>query len=550
MKKHTGWLLAGLMAGMVIFAGSAVSAEEVLEEQVLWEAEGVALTATGITEDEFYKYLQIHAENSSEQDVTLAADRIRVNGMGVLGNYYCDLPAGTASDEGLYVEKELLDLVGIDTVASMEVDFYMYDPVTYDTIFQSDEITLTTEGNEGYQQDFDESGDVVYDANGIKIFFKGRIDADWEYPVLAFFAENHSGREIILETEEVKINGAESDAWIFDVIPDGKASLSQAFVWETLPVVENIEMNFTITDSEIYEEIDTVVYQNADPALLAPEAADDETDDGDNFFMQAQNHYEEENENQEQAALFDQTLAEQVIFDEDGVTITVKDIWMKAEYGRLNLHAENKLDYPVQASLQDFFINNGSIDTGIVMEIAPGAECEESVVIPLSYLRQWGFDRVASIDFNMSVYAGGDSSNAGDTIDAFKQVHLTTEGNEDYEQVFDVQGEVLYDSNGIRILAFGVAQNGFEKRILVCVENQTDLLIHVGGENIIVDGETGDGSSTYQLGCDVPSGKYGMGVIYGDLGMDKDITVDSVEMTLEISNNVNSELRNYATYET
>ncbi|MBQ0000287.1 MAG: hypothetical protein KBT01_01945 [Clostridiales bacterium] len=523
MKKHTGWLLAGLMAGMIVFYGISVSAGEVLKEQVIWDAEDVVITADKMIETEGYKVLKLHAENNGTQDVSVMAEKVWVNSVAMEDDIIIELPAGESLDYYMEFDKVLLHAVGIDTVASIELSLMLFDPATYDDICAPELISLTTEGNEDYQQSYDESGDVIYDANGVKIIFKGRMPK-YVIPVLAFFTENHSGADIYLDTDEVLLNGAESDLWIYDHIPDGRASLHLEDAWdfwEKPETLDSIEMNFSIRDYETAEFIDTLAYQNADPAFFS--ANQEEADYGE--------------EDAELAALFDQTLTEQVIFDKEGVVITVKDISVKGRYVLLNLQTENKLEYPLFVDIQRFFVNKASVDVREQMEPAAGETCAQTIAIPADSLLEWGIDRIASLDFDLFVAAGSNfAGNRKDTIFESESIHLTTDGNEDYEQAFDVQGEVLYDSNGIRILSIGVKEGAFDKSIRLCVENQNDFPVYVGGHNITVDGKTKNEFLTYMFGCYAPSGTHAIGGITDDIGTDGDIAVDSVEMTLEIQN--------------
>lgn len=268
MKKRTGWLLAGLVVGMVMFSGISVSAQEVVQEQVIWEEEDVILTASGIIEDEYYKYLQIHAENNGTQDVTVVVEKVWVNGAAIADDIFLELPAREAVDKEVVLSKVLLNKLGIDTVASIEFNLTMLDTDSYDVINSSDLISLITEGNEAYEQIYDESGDVIYDANGVKIIFKGTI-SEYVLPVLAFFTENYSDNAVTFEIENVLINGAESDVWTFDEIANGRASLKLVDVMDAQAPFDSIEMHINVMDEKAIELIDSVVYQNTDPMLLS-----------------------------------------------------------------------------------------------------------------------------------------------------------------------------------------------------------------------------------------------------------------------------------------
>ena len=131
----------------------------------------------------------------------------------------------------------------------------------WETLTTSELLTLTTSAAP-YEQSVDDSGDVLYDSNGIRIICKGlKQDVIWDGTVV-FFMENNSDKEISIYAENVSVNGFMQDVGLWSDLRfntnliDGMSliDLSDLEI-EKIDQIDNIEFNLRIVDANSWNDI-------------------------------------------------------------------------------------------------------------------------------------------------------------------------------------------------------------------------------------------------------------------------------------------------------
>ena len=99
---------------------------------------------------------------------------------------YAEVAAGKKANESLSIMSSELEQSGIDTLAELQFYLQIQDPETWETAATSELLTLTTSAAP-YEQPVDDSGDVLYDSNGIRIICKGlKQDIIWDGTVVFY----------------------------------------------------------------------------------------------------------------------------------------------------------------------------------------------------------------------------------------------------------------------------------------------------------------------------------------------------------------------------
>ena len=156
-----------------------------------------------------------------------------------------------------------LEQSGIDTLAELQFYLQIQDPETWETAATSELLTLTTSAAP-YEQPVDDSGDVLYDSNGIRIICKGlKQDIIWDGTVV-FYMENNSGKAVSIYAENVSVNGFMQDVGLWSDLRDGTKlidgmsmiDLSDLEI-ESIDEIKNIEFNLRVVDAETWEDIVT-----------------------------------------------------------------------------------------------------------------------------------------------------------------------------------------------------------------------------------------------------------------------------------------------------
>lgn len=238
--------------------------EITVAETVLYEADGVKVTATGYEDGWMGPEIKILVENDSSKNVLVTSASVSANGyMMPSAALYAEVAAGKKANETLTIMSSELDQSGIEMLAELQFYLQIQDPETWETITTSDLLTLTTSAAP-YEQHVDDSGDVLYDSDGIRIICKGlKQDIIWDGTVV-FYMENNSGKEISIYAENVSVNGFMQDVGLWsDLRPNTKIIDGMSMIdlsdleIENIDQIENIEFNLRIVDANTWEDIVT-----------------------------------------------------------------------------------------------------------------------------------------------------------------------------------------------------------------------------------------------------------------------------------------------------
>ena len=246
-------------------ADEPVSSDVSISETVLYEANGIKVTATGYESGWMGPEVKVLVENDSTDNALITFDAVSVNGyMMPYSGFYAEVAAGKKANESLVLSASELKRSGIDTVA--EIQFYLQhqDPETWDVLEETELLTLTTSAAP-YEQPVDDSGDVLYDADGIKIVCKGlKHDVIWDGTVV-FYMENTSGKAVSIYAENVSVNGFMQEVGLWSDLRDNTRlidgmsmlDLSDLEI-ENVDQIENIEFSLRVVDADTWEDITTI----------------------------------------------------------------------------------------------------------------------------------------------------------------------------------------------------------------------------------------------------------------------------------------------------
>ena len=238
--------------------------EITVAETVLYEVDGVKVTVTGYEDGWMGPEIKILVENDSSKNVLITSASVSANGyMMPSAALYAEVAAGKKANETLTIMYSELDQSGIEVLAELQFYLQIQDPETWETITTTDLLTLTT-SVVPYEQPVDDSGDVLYDSDGIRIICKGlKQDIIWDGTVV-FYMENNSGKEISIYAENVSVNGFMQDVGLWsDLRPNTKLIDGMSMIdlsdleIENIDQIENIEFNLRIVDANTWEDIVT-----------------------------------------------------------------------------------------------------------------------------------------------------------------------------------------------------------------------------------------------------------------------------------------------------
>lgn len=175
--------------------GSESAAEEnavTLDETVIYDGNDIKITATGIKEDSFFgPELNLLIENNGTQNIVVQPDYCLVNGYKMYGLMSSDVAAGKKNNDTMVFSGSTLKACGIDQIADIRLRLTVSDSDSWMPLFKTDEITLQTSAAGTYTQTYDDSGEVIYDTNGIKVVAKS-ADDEFLGKGVVFYLENNT----------------------------------------------------------------------------------------------------------------------------------------------------------------------------------------------------------------------------------------------------------------------------------------------------------------------------------------------------------------------
>ena len=280
-------LLPALLAGMLLLAGcsssetdaaSVTSAETsyagaseaeqetqdvTLAETVLFDQDGIRITATGLSTDSLFgPELNLLVENDSAQNIVVQPNYCMVNGYMMDGLLSADVAAGKKTNDTLDFLSNALARCGIETITDIELDLVVSDGDSWQTLYETGPVILQTSAAGQYTQTYDDSGEEIYNQNGIRVVAKS-VNDDLFGMGIKFYLENNTDKAVIVNADNVSVNGyMMTDLFYSDLAPrshavDTLTLLGSELEDNHIDTITDAELSLQITDADYYQTIDS-----------------------------------------------------------------------------------------------------------------------------------------------------------------------------------------------------------------------------------------------------------------------------------------------------
>ena len=257
MKKIlTAAFLLLLMSALAGCGGNktmeAFNTEATIEPTVIYDENGVRITADQLTYDNFSAELSLAFENGSDKKLSFISGSAgyhvnSVDGYMIdVGYVNCEVEAGQSATDALTFDFNELNIYGITEIADMEIGFDISDD-EYNSVYtgpvqiktsaaESYDYTVNTYqeilNNGAFENAFNStvnyfSDDDLYSNYNICVTSVALMTNSDGEPVLMFEIENNSQSEVVVSINDVSINGniVREDHWSSDNINAGKKRL-------------------------------------------------------------------------------------------------------------------------------------------------------------------------------------------------------------------------------------------------------------------------------------------------------------------------------------
>lgn len=233
-----------------------------ITETVLVDEQGVKITAKSLKDDSLFgPEIKLLIENNSGKDLTFQARNSSVNGYMISTMMSVDVADGKKANDAMTFSNSELEACGIDTIADMEFSFHIFTTEDWDTYLDTSVIQLKTSAAETYEYTYDDSGDIAYEKNEVKIVVKGLQDDSILGPGIVVYIENTGNKNITVQARTVSINGFMVDPFFSSDVLAGKRCvdsitfLSSDLEENEIAEIETVELSFHIFNSENWNTI-------------------------------------------------------------------------------------------------------------------------------------------------------------------------------------------------------------------------------------------------------------------------------------------------------
>lgn len=246
-------------------ADSADSSESVtIEEQVLFEQDGLKVTATEYVVDSIWgDGIKLLIENDGASDIGLGCNALIVNDYMITDLFSATVAAGKKDYETLNLSSSGLKAAGIDNVGKIEIYFHTFDPDTYMTIADMDCVTIQTSAFDSMDSTPNDAGQELYNADGIRIVGKYVDENSFWGAAVLLYIENNSGENRIIQCDDMSINGFMVTPYFSSTVYDGKKAIDEITLMSSeleennITSVDEIELKFKIIDENYVSRAET-----------------------------------------------------------------------------------------------------------------------------------------------------------------------------------------------------------------------------------------------------------------------------------------------------
>ena len=231
-----------------------------IEETVLFEYNGIKVTAKEITEDWLGPELKVLIENDTDENINVSLDEIAVNDYMVSAWLYEDVAAGKKSNATFEIWSSTLSNAGISNIGKIDFYFRVINSDNYNTIYESKEIELKTSLYDEMDSEANDVGTELLNQNGIRIVGKGVNDSLWGQGVLLYI-ENNSDKNIIVSTDNLSVNGYMVNGYLYSTVMSNKKAIETVILSSTdledndIESIEDLALSFDIINADTWMNI-------------------------------------------------------------------------------------------------------------------------------------------------------------------------------------------------------------------------------------------------------------------------------------------------------
>ena len=244
-------------------AGKSGSGAETVEETVLVDDGGIRITAKELdVKNLMGPSLKLLVENDSDRDLTVQCRNASVNGYMIETTLSVNVTSGNKANASLVFSNSGLSACGIQEIADMEFCFHVFNTDSWETYFDSPKVQLLTSIADNYAYSFDDSGELAYEGNDVRVVIKGLAEnGSILGPGILAYVENNGSSDITAQVRNVSVNGFMVDPSYSCEVCAGKRALQNITFMKSqleengIEAIKDVELSFHVFDSDSWDTI-------------------------------------------------------------------------------------------------------------------------------------------------------------------------------------------------------------------------------------------------------------------------------------------------------
>ena len=233
-----------------------------IEKQVLIDDDGLKITAKEYVSDSIWgDGISLLIENDTSKDIGIGCSALIINDYMITDLFSASVASGKKANETLNLSDTALERAGITDIGKIEVYFHTYDDDSYSTIKDYPCVEIKTSAYDTMQSPANDDGYELYNDKDVRIVGK-YVDEDsfWGAGVLLYI-ENNSGKNIIVQCDDMSINGFMMTPYFSSTVYDGKKCMDEITLLSSelesndITNIDEIELKFKIINEKNYNTI-------------------------------------------------------------------------------------------------------------------------------------------------------------------------------------------------------------------------------------------------------------------------------------------------------
>lgn len=233
-----------------------------IESVVVVDRDSIVITAKEMVYDPIWgPGIKVLVENNSQGNVTVQCNSVVVNNYMLANMFSCSVVAGKKANDTIYFMSTDIEAAGITTISDVAITFNAFDSDSYKTLFDTEEIEIKTSAYGTVDQPKADDGTELLNQDGVRVVGKYVSEDSFWGAGVVLFIENNSGENVIVQCDNMSINGFMITPYFSCAVNDGRMALDDITIMSSdleendIDAVEDIELVFQVIDPASYRTI-------------------------------------------------------------------------------------------------------------------------------------------------------------------------------------------------------------------------------------------------------------------------------------------------------